>query len=192
MSSWTRQKGFPVIHVNRNYSTGTIDLHQERYFTVKPTTPDSTKWWIPLNFVTGNESDFSSTTAAEWFPGTDATRVITQTNNRTWTNDEYIILNSQSTGYYRVQYDARNYELIAAALESNVNKIHLVNRAQLIDDAFDFAKTGRLSYAIPLNLTSYLEHDLEYVPWTAANRGLTYLNRVLAGSKNYHQFQVTY
>lgn len=188
MLTWTRQKGFPVLNVQRNYISGAINIRQEKYLTVPPTTEDSALWWIPYNFATANNPDFDNTTAEGWMSPI-RTSTIAQTSTKTWSASDWIVFNKQETGYYRVMYDDTNYNLIVNQLNSNFSKIHLTSRSQLIDDSFDFARTGRLNYQTAFNIVAHLEHETEYVPWGSALRGLTLVNRMLISASEYSQFQ---
>lgn len=188
MSTWTRQRGFPLLTVVRNYVTGTIDMRQERYFTVRPSTEDSSLWWIPYNFATANNPDFENTRAEGWMSPT-RTSTISQTSTKTWSSSEWIVYNKQETGYYRVMYDEANYNLIISQLNRDFSKIHLTSRSQLIDDSFDFARTGRLNYRTAFDIVSHLEHDTEYVTWGSALTHLTLVNRMLALTSEYAQFK---
>ena len=40
-------------------------------------------------------------------------------------------------GYYRVNYDRKNWDLIIEQLNSDPESIHVLNRAQIINDAFN-------------------------------------------------------
>lgn len=188
MSTWTRQKGFPFLHIERSYLTGSINIRQEKYFTVPPPTEDSALWWIPYNFATANNPDFLNTRAEGWMPATRTT-TVSQTSTKTWSNQDWIVFNKQETGYYRVFYDERNYNLIVNQLNTDFSKIHLTSRAQLIDDSFDFARTGRLNYRTALDIVAHLERETEYVPWGSALRGLSLVNRMLVSSSEYPQFR---
>ncbi|TGZ53201.1 hypothetical protein DBV15_01540 [Temnothorax longispinosus] len=71
-----------------------------------------------------------------------------------------------TTGYYRVNYDTKNWLKIASYLNSkNYKKIHVLNRAQIIDDAFYFTMTSQLNASIFWELTKYLRQETEYVAW---------------------------
>ncbi|XP_037031041.1 aminopeptidase N-like [Bradysia coprophila] len=188
MSTWTRQRGFPLFTVQRNYVTGEINIRQERYFTVPPSTEDSALWWIPYNFATANNPDFENTRAEGWMSPT-RTSIIAQTSAKTWSSNDWIVFNKQETGYYRVMYDATNYNLIVSQLNSDFSKIHLTSRAQLIDDSFDFARTGRLNYRTAFDVVAHLEYETEYVPWGSALTHLTFVNRMLSTTSEYPQFQ---
>lgn len=83
-------------------------------------------------------------------------------------------------GYYRVNYDDKLWQRIISALKSNeMQKIHVSNRAQLIDDAFSLAKVGELNYNTVFELASYLVHESEYEPWYAAAKSLKFIKRIL-------------
>ena len=71
----------------------------------------------------------------------------------------------------RVNYDKENWRLIAKTLLNNHTAIHVVNRAQIMDDAFNLAKSGLLDYDTALSMTGYLSKELEYIPWKAALSG---------------------
>lgn len=58
-------------------------------------------------------------------------------------------------------------------------EIHILNRAQLIDDSFSLAKAGLLNYKIPMSFTQYLEKEDDIIPWFSAMDSLNYvLNRM--------------
>lgn len=194
MSSWTKQSGFPIIHVYRNYNTGTIELTQGRYFGDQPNYIDTTTWWIPMNFVSANDTDFSGTTPDFWFPQGQTTYRIEPgaISNTNWTNDEWIVCNKRVTGFYRIQYDRRNYRMIAEELlNGNMSKIHRTNRAQIIQDAFEFAKKGTVPYSLPLNLTKYIAKERELLPWSAWASGVKHINKLIAAnSLHYGLFKV--
>lgn len=185
-SSWSRQAGFPLVTVQRNYDDRSFVLSQERYFTVNQTTPSTSLWWIPVNYASASSYEFEFTNATSWFAS--ATETV---KDDTLQPTDWFLLNKRQTGYYRVKYDLQNYKLLAAQLQKDFGVIHLASRSQLIDDAFDFARTERLGYDVVFDLIKYLEHEVEYVPWASSFRGLTHVDRLFAGSAGYDQFTVS-
>jgi aminopeptidase N len=89
-----------------------------------------------------------------------------------------------------VNYDTDNWKLIINELHDNHDNIPPLNRAQLLDDALNLARAGKLSYSLALDLTLYLEHDKDYIPWAAALNALSFLDRRLTNNEGYDDFQV--
>jgi aminopeptidase N len=191
MDSWAYQKGYPAIHVTRN-DAGVISVKQERFLLAKLPTSQAQSWFIPYNFVTAGSADFSKTTPDGWIPKNTETITLSPTAARTWTNDEWVLFNKQQTGYYRVNYDEKLWELLGNELnDGDFKKIHVLNRAQLIDDAYTFARVSQAKYSTAFRLMEYLSEEMDYVPWVAANRALTVLDRLISGSDQYEDFKVS-
>uniref|UniRef100_A0AAG5D0I1 Aminopeptidase N n=1 Tax=Anopheles atroparvus TaxID=41427 RepID=A0AAG5D0I1_ANOAO len=181
MRTWTTEAGYPVLNVRRSYDTGDVIISQERFYSDRKV-PNSNIWMIPYNMVQQSRADFNEFDDFAWL-ATKAARLQTSVPATEW-----IVCNKQQVGYYRVNYDDRNWELITDALIANWASIHRLNRAQLIDDAYWFARSGRLDMRITLRLMTYLRNEEEYAPWTAANVALTYFNNRLRGTAQYHDF----
>lgn len=96
------------------------------------------------------------------------------------------------TGYYRVNYDESNWQRLATYLSSsNYKTITEVDRAGLIDDALNLARTGHLTYNVSLKMTLYLTKEDDYIPWYAAARAFNYLDNLLLLGKNYEAYRVS-
>lgn len=183
MESWATEKGYPVLSVRRTYETGSVIISQERFISDRKV-PNTNVWMIPYNFVRQSRADFDDLSTFSWL-STKAARISTDVSANEW-----IIFNKQQVGYYRVNYDDANWELITNALINNVDSIHRLNRAQLIDDAYWLARSGRLDLEILMKLLTYLPNETEYAPWTAANNVLSYFNGKLRGTPDYENFTV--
>lgn len=66
-----------------------------------------------------------------------------------------------------------------------------INRAQIVDDALTLARAGKLDYRIALNLTRYLVHEFEYVPWRSALGALNFIDSMMATGPDYYLFKVS-
>lgn len=93
-------------------------------------------------------------------------------------------------GYYRVNYDNDSWNLIIKELQETHTNIPPLNRAQLLDDALNLARAGKLPYSLALELTLFLEHDEDYIPWVAALNALSFLDRRLTNNEGYDNFKV--
>lgn len=189
-SSWSNQKGYPLLQVTRNYDKNTVTLKQAHY--VNPVSLNETamkptaSWWIPYNYATSSKPDFNVTTPNGWFSGNiQSTELDTK-----WPSNDWVVFNKQQTSYYRVLYDEQNYKLISKQLNTdNFTVIHRLSRSQLIDDAFDFADQGLIKADIIFGLLGYLKRETEYAPWQSANNGLAQLNRLFPASKEYAKYR---
>ncbi|EDX14830.1 GD17884 [Drosophila simulans] len=104
--------------------------------------------------------------------------------------DQWVIFNNQLSAPYKVNYDAQNWKLLIETLNSeDYQSIHVVNRAQLIDDVMYFAWTGEQNYEIALQVISYLERERELLPWKSAFDNLKFVNGILRQSSNFKFFK---
>ncbi|XP_054003259.1 aminopeptidase N isoform X2 [Hylaeus anthracinus] len=191
MDTWTLQTGFPVVTVTRNYKNGSVTLMQERFLlrngTMTTTSEAEPLWWVPITYTTESELDFNKTQPSEWMK---ATKTITM-SNLNLNPTQWVIFNVLETGYYRVNYDRTNWQMIIHQLnKDSFRDISTINRAQLIDDALNLARAGRLDYATALDVTSYLAHETEYLPWKAAFTAMHYLDDMLIQMPGYDKFRV--
>lgn len=90
-----------------------------------------------------------------------------------------------------MNYDEENWRLITEFLKSVAYKdVHVLNRAQLIDDAFNIARIGKLRYSVALELIEFLKQEVDYIPWYSTFQSLSYLKRILANTDSYESFKV--
>ncbi|XP_050562659.1 aminopeptidase N isoform X1 [Spodoptera frugiperda] len=188
MDSWTLQTGFPVLTVTRNYENGSLFFKQERFVLINDTfeAQKSPIWWIPVSYTTASEKDFETTQPKLWLKGEKSLTV----HNITMKPEDWFIANVQQTGFYRVNYDLQNWKLLIKILKdpARFQEIHIINRAQLVDDAMNLALTGRLDYRTALDVTSYLAHERSYVPWKAGLSALGYIDTMLSKGAHYLEY----
>ncbi|XP_076637043.1 uncharacterized protein LOC143349583 [Colletes latitarsis] len=181
MDEWINKPGYPVVTVNKTDKE--VVLSQERFMLYGAN--NSTKWWIPITYVMQSDANFNNTTPQLWLGKTENLTIPINA-----TRDNWIIVNTQQTGYYRVNYDVNNWkQLQKYLLTKDYVKIHPVNRAQLIDDALAMARTSRLDYAVALSLSLYLHQETDYIPWITANRHLNFFQNMLYTSKHYAMYK---
>lgn len=183
MTSWSNQGGYPLVTVKRNYEDGSFTLSQKTYLA-NATLASDKKWFIPINYVHESDPDFRKTEAEVFIGDTPEVRIDGKVSS-----DDWLILNKQSTGYYRIMYDEQNWRLIIKGLKEKFHKIHPRNRAQLMHDAYSFATTDRMQHEILFELLTYLPAEDQYAPWSTANGILTGINRYLTGDSEYGEFK---
>lgn len=184
MDTWTLQVGYPVVNVTRNYRSNSMLLTQNKFLVrAADESEQNSLWWIPITYTIKNYLLKKTWMRAE--------KEITISNLDLGTSD-WLLLNVNQTGYYRVNYDDRNWRLLTHQLRKP--KGHLIfdpkNRAQMLDDALNLAAAGYLSYETALNVTRYLSQEREYVPWKAGFAGLDHINDLFIRTAHYDKFKV--
>ncbi|KAL6260350.1 hypothetical protein P5V15_007881 [Pogonomyrmex californicus] len=169
MDTWIKQKSYPLLNVTRNYTTGEVIISQRPNHNL--TDIDiNIKWWVPVTFATQTNPNFSNTLPRYWLRPQDQ-NISFQIDTNDW-----IIVNLQQTGYYRVNYDYTNWQRIVRYLNSEeYTKIHVLNRVQIINDAFTFWMANELNASVFFNITNYLSRETDYVAWYPMFQILTQL-----------------
>lgn len=188
MDTWTLQTGFPIVTVIRNYPDKSAHLSQQRFLLLgNDNNTNEQYWWIPITYTTQQKPDFNNTNTTLWIKKTP-TEVLT---NIPANENQWIIVNVQECGYYRVNYDNTNWKLLIKHLmnKNTFNQIEARNRAQLLNDALNLARTGILDYNIALNVTRYLTHERNYVAWQSAFSSLHYIDVMLVRTGHYDKFK---
>lgn len=83
-----------------------------------------------------------------------------------------------------MNYDAPLWNRIRLELVNNHENIDVTNRAQIVDDAFNLARAGEISYTQAFNLINYLYNETNYFPWYSALKGFDYLISVYGESSD--------
>jgi aminopeptidase N len=183
MDPWTSQAGYPYITVT--VTGDSVSVTQKRFLLKNKDHNDNTMWPISMTYST-KESDFASTWPQQIYYIEDGAE---KTFRLPAAPENYFIVNNQQTGFYRVNYDADNWMKIKTALNSpNYGGIHVLNRAQIVDDLFNFARAGVVEYGTALDILSYIKTEKSYVPWLAAFNGLTYITRRIVGEEATEEF----
>jgi len=128
--NWIYAKGFPLVTATATCDGGkrSIALAQTRYFSDASIPADSTVWQVPLNVKT----DANSTTT---------TPVLFNRPSQTIDGgscDTPYVINGDSVGFYRTQYDAATQALQQASFL----KLSTADRLNLLHDSLSFAQTG--------------------------------------------------
>lgn len=103
---------------------------------------------------------------------------------------DFSLLHS-ALGFYRVNYESDNWVKLVQQLNDSHEAIHVLNRAQLIDDSFNLARAGMLEYSTALDLSTYLKYETDRIPWYTAVDCLTYVvERMRRSSYGYDYIKV--
>ncbi|XP_050432734.1 uncharacterized protein LOC126840818 [Adelges cooleyi] len=191
MDSWTEQCGYPVINVVQNENSFVVT--QERFLIQPLGTSDiasfecrikTGKWYIGLTHTTDKSQNFLNLNPTTWLKPSMNRTVIPAPDYYKW-----FIFNLQSSGFYRVNYDKPNWMALIKQLNSSPEAVHVLNRAQLIDDAFNLARAGKLSYSVPVKLSTYLGNEDDVMPWYSAMNCFTFILERMRPSTGYNRIK---
>ncbi|XP_041800155.1 aminopeptidase Ey-like [Chelmon rostratus] len=180
MNRWILQMGFPVVTIDTQ--TGSIT---QKHFLLDPDSVLDTpsdynyEWFVPVTWI--------KTAGAEqqhWLLGKNETNKDFVLGANDW-----LVANINMTGFYRVNYDSNNWERLLAKLNSKHEDIPVINRAQIIDDAFNLARAKIVNTTLALRTTQFLINEVEYMPWQTASRNLDYFFLMFDRSELYGPMQ---
>ncbi|XP_059338091.1 aminopeptidase N [Ammospiza nelsoni] len=188
MDRWTLQMGFPVVTVDTR--SGAVS---QAHFLLDPTSSVDRPsvfnytWIVPITWMTG-----SGRRNDTWL-----TKVRDTNNDFRLTSPDWLLLNLNVTGYFRVNYNQENWNQLVQQLDTNHSVFPVINRAQIIDDAFNLARAKYVNVILALNTTRFLSQETEYMPWQAALTNLKYFklmfdrSEVFGAMSAYMKKQVT-
>uniref|UniRef100_A0A915PPH7 Aminopeptidase n=1 Tax=Setaria digitata TaxID=48799 RepID=A0A915PPH7_9BILA len=165
-SKWTQQMGYPVVEVRR-IDSNKVELRQRRFKwdenALEREKFRNARFWykydIPI-WYTVNGEELPMT----WLHESQGLDI---------SEEDILILNSGSKGFYRVNYNQELWLKITNQLLNDHTIIDVRTRARILDDAFALAEANYISYEIPLNLTQYLPKEDEFLPWRMALNGFS-------------------
>ncbi|KAI6230360.1 Aminopeptidase [Aphelenchoides fujianensis] len=167
MTSWTQQMGFPVISASDETSgnTRTIRLKQTRFLA--DGTTDETLWLVPVTVVT-------KAGVQQKFVMSEKEHSVTLEGLQP---DDWIKLNSEFSGFYRVQYHDVMMQRLMAAVKSR--ELNAADRFNLADDLCALVKAGRASAAQFLAFYEASANEDEFIVWQTLDGGIRAFLNVL-------------
>ena len=139
MSTWTDQMGYPYVQVTRDYATGGVTVTQHQFLfdseAQPPKSPHKYLWYVPLKFKSLSALSSSIT----WLNRAqmNATTGISVQSN------EWLLANPDLLGFFRTNYDTRNWKMIIEQLKTDHEKLTVIERAGLVDDACNLARASK-------------------------------------------------
>ncbi|XP_019733791.1 aminopeptidase N-like isoform X1 [Hippocampus comes] len=180
MNTWVLQMGFPVVTINA--TTGVIS---QKHFLLDPDSevtapsPFNYEWIIPINWMKTGDIQIR-----RWLSGKTDT-----VESMKLTGSDWLLANLNVVGYYRVNYDQGNWDRLLEVLSTAHATIPVINRAQLVDDAFNLARAKLIPTVLALKTTKYLGKETEYMPWESALNNLDFFYLMFDRSEVYGPMQ---
>jgi aminopeptidase N len=160
---WTEQPGFPLVTVEQRCSNGAaeVTLSQQR-FTLNDPRAQRLTWKVPV--ILADAAGARHTLLLDREPQ----RLRLKTCGA-------IRANVGHTGYYRVQYDPRSFELLARELP----RLEPSDRLRLLLDSFALMQAGRLDAGRYLALVNALQDESDPRVWDHVADALRFLRSLL-------------
>ncbi|XP_029001190.1 aminopeptidase Ey-like [Betta splendens] len=180
MNRWILQMGFPLVTIDTQ--TGSVT---QRHFLLNPDSVVSTssefnyEWFVPITWIKNGGAK-----QQHWLLEKEAVNKDMALGASDW-----LLANIDMKGFYRVNYDVGNWERLLAKLGSQHEDIPVINRAQIIDDAFNLARAEVVDTTLALRTTRFLDREVEYLPWQAASSNLHYFFLMFDRSEVYGPMQ---
>jgi puromycin-sensitive aminopeptidase len=170
MNTWVKQTGYPLITVEKT-DTGKLRLSQTRYLADGST--DDTKWIVPIRYSTNLVKD-----KLYVLEGVSGELDIGE-------GVEWVKLNSESVGFYRVRYP----EDMLTQLSKVLHSLSAADRLGIISDQFALAQTGHISMSNFLQLLESFKDETDFYVWSEISSNLGFLSQIFDGTSVFPSFQ---
>jgi len=109
------------------------------------------------------------------------------------TESSWYLANIKHIGFYRVNYDEKNWDLLINQLKNDHTKIDVVSRAQILNDLFNLGRAELKKQVDFLEVISYLKKETDPMPFIVLFSSLNYLSDMLSSDyKTLESFQVSH
>lgn len=174
MDSWVKQTGFPVIDFDLN-TNGQINLSQERFLfeNISTESNDSTIWSIPVKATNQSQEELSILMES-------STENFETTIN---SDDQWVKLNPDQTGFYRVNYSEKQLDKLQNAIQNNL--ISPRDRLGIQGDTYALSRAGYTSPTRFLNLSNSFKLEKDSSVLSDLSSGLRSIENLIE-SENFH------
>lgn len=179
MKNWVQQKGFPVVDViiNTRKQVNEFVLKQSP-FSSNNAVETHRRWMIPFDYIlidiTNTSQIFKTPVRRIWMNETLASISVDS-------SDVIIKGNAGQYGYFRVNYDEKDWRKFISILKTKHVVLDATDRAGLLHDSFELARAGILKYSTALDLFAYIDIEREYLPWHVGVESIQQISQFLKG-----------
>ncbi len=168
MAPWIEMIGFPVLKISEGQ--GEITVKQERFLSTGDGTPedDTTVWWVPLA-LTGRVG----TQGIESLALTQKTETISNVS------DDFYLVNSNATGFYRVSYPS----LRLVRLSSQLDRLSTEDKISIAGSAAELAFSGWGSTPALLAFIQGFSNETHYRVISQALDSISLVKSVFSGDE---------
>lgn len=184
MSTWTSQKGFPVIKVSQQQEGNKriLTLEQEKFCADGKQAGDGLnyKWMVPISVSTGSSPDKPVSTILMDKP----TATITLSDIKP---EDWVKVNTGTMGVYRVHYSSDLLDLLIPAIKNK--SLPPKDRLGLQNDLYALARAGCYSAVEVLKVTEAFVNEDNYTVWSDLSGSLSSVALLLQHTDAYPQYK---
>nr|XP_006822495.1 PREDICTED: aminopeptidase N-like [Saccoglossus kowalevskii] len=180
MDTWTLQHGYPVVTVTRTSETKASVVQDHFLSDPNDVTNDLYEnlgylWHVPLTYTYAANPDFINP-SFEWLRNTDKPGEIDLSDAGSL---DWVLVNINQLGFYRVNYDDENWKRLAEALKDDVDfKVFPAQtRTALLDDCFKISQAFYTDNVNCHRLSEYMYRETEYPTWALMVENLNFIHR---------------
>ncbi|XP_010937267.1 aminopeptidase M1-B [Elaeis guineensis] len=165
MSSWTKQKGYPMIYVRLKEHE--LEFEQSQFLT--DGSSGNGRWIVPLTLCCGSYNTQKKFLLKTKFEKLDITDLIGSANGKanlsgksSQGNSErfWIKFNIDQTGFYRVKYDNELAAGLRYAIEAN--KLSATDRIGILEDSYALCVACKQILSSLLSLLDAYREEVDY------------------------------
>ena len=182
MDTWLNQTGYPYLdaETEREESGITVSVEQRRFVydsIIDGAGEDDTLWHVPLRARSGQSDEVASTLQR----GRSASLSVGGGTN------DWVKINPEQTGFFRVKYRSEDLALLRPAIESL--DLSAIDRLGIQSDAYALAKAGIQPASEFLEIAqAYVNEDHAYV-WGDLGANLGALDNLLTEEPFFEAYQ---
>lgn len=189
VTSWIQKDRIPSVRVTRNYAEKSATISQKVYLRERPhDVPEQDKmlWWIPIVVVEEDNLNFKNTTPRLWMKKSRNEKMSGLVSS-----DKFIIVNPEEIGPFPVNYDEKNWNLLANYLQNEKSRdtIPVYTRAKLLHDAWNLAYAGSLSFGAAFNMTLFMKSERDHLVWNPVFTMIDHIGRHIDMSGVHKKFE---
>ncbi len=182
MDSWTKQTGYPYLDVtvDRADDEAQVSATQRRFTyeaLLRENGGDNTTWQVPVAVGTPDQVRVSTVMAK---------RRVSVTIPGPSNPADWVKVNPDQTGFYRVKYSRAELARLAAGAESG--KLPAADRLGLAEDAFALCRAGMLPATEFLELARHYRGETSQAVWASVTTSLGGLDNLLSGEPTHAAF----
>jgi puromycin-sensitive aminopeptidase len=160
MQAWTTQPGFPVVHAE--IATDNPSISQERFYVNPAVKKADTLWPVPLLASESLGIEIVSKAEVAIHPQKLSSQFV---------------INQGHSGFYRTTYDSVHLASLTKAVGEG--ELPLIERLELLSDAFETAKAGYSSSVDALQLLNVYNGEDNMFVWDVIAGGLGTIRAVM-------------